>query len=194
MPGFPEATPASLIEQLRGCGHGAGERFRELYLPMLRWIIRGRVQDEHDANDVTQTVYLKVVGGIDRYDGVNPFRNWLCGITKNVILQFRQAARRFPQRADSRQLDDLSAPAPNLTDESEDDVEVPSDSELLRELMRRALASCFSRMTEQNKAAVLLHFQESWVYSDIASSQGRTSESVRSAIRRRMNQRKLVVG
>jgi RNA polymerase sigma-70 factor (ECF subfamily) len=80
----------------------AGDRdaLRDLYLgysgPVYRHI-RTVVRDEHEAQDVTQLVFLKLIGTLQTYDArQGPFRPWLLRVARNLAIDQIRRRRAIP--------------------------------------------------------------------------------------------------
>src|SRR4051794_3704493 len=111
------ATPAPLFADKRGpvedpaaqrriqravSRAAAGDRdaLQDLYLgysgPVYRHI-RAVVRDEHEAQDVTQLVFLKLIGTLDTYDArQGPFRPWLLRVARNLAIDQIRRRRAIP--------------------------------------------------------------------------------------------------
>ncbi len=54
----------------------------------LKGFIRKRVQDEHDADDILQDVFLKIHNKIDGLKDENKLAAWVYQITRNAIIDY----------------------------------------------------------------------------------------------------------
>lgn len=82
----------------------AGDRdaYRELYLLFkdnVYGYVCSIVRDEHEAEDVTQQVFAKVLGAIDGYRpmGQVPFSGWLLRIARNMAIDHLRQRRPTPE-------------------------------------------------------------------------------------------------
>jgi RNA polymerase sigma-70 factor (ECF subfamily) len=80
----------------------AGDRdaLHDLYLgysgPVYRHI-RAVVRDEHEAQDITQLVFLKLIGTLGTYDArQGPFRPWLLRVARNLAIDQIRRRRAVP--------------------------------------------------------------------------------------------------
>jgi RNA polymerase sigma-70 factor (ECF subfamily) len=85
------------VEQAKA---GDSEGIRFLYVRYSRDVyrfVRSIVGDEHDAEDVTQTVFLKLIGVIHRYrrEAV-PFAAWLIRVARNAAIDHLRERRPVP--------------------------------------------------------------------------------------------------
>jgi len=125
-------TSLTLLDRLRQPGHPeAWERFARLYSPLLiRWAEFQGFQDA-DAEDLAQTVLVKLIRLLPRYERADgqTFRGWLFAICKNECRDFRtrRATRSLPGNAG---LAEVAEPSP---------VDDPDEAEYRRRLVRRAM-------------------------------------------------------
>jgi RNA polymerase sigma-70 factor (ECF subfamily) len=68
------------------------------YSPIVRRYVAALLRDPHDAEDVTQTTFLKLMTSLDRYEpGDAPFEAWLLRVARNAA--FDELRRRRASRA-----------------------------------------------------------------------------------------------
>jgi RNA polymerase sigma-70 factor (ECF subfamily) len=124
--GEPQAI-GDLVERFQGCVYGLSLRL---------------LNHRHDAEDVTQEVFLRVFRSLGRWDARRPLKPWIIGITVNRCRTWMAQRRRRPEPVDYLQ-DLVAAPA---SDDS---------PELLREI-QAALADL---RPEYRTVFVLFHEQ-----------------------------------
>jgi RNA polymerase sigma-70 factor (ECF subfamily) len=132
-------APGWTIER---AGYGDRDALRELYVryaaPVHRHV-RAIVRDEDEAEDVTQLVFLKLVGSVGSYDERRgDFTVWLLRVARNLAID--ELRRRRPVLAG-----ELHAPPDARSDDSG-----PDRAQALRE----ALAALSD---EQREVVVLRH-------------------------------------
>lgn len=145
-------TSLTLLNQLRQPDNGpAWARFVSLYSPLLRrWALR-HLSARDSADDLVQTVFLKLQTALPKYrreDG-KAFHSWLWTVTKHAATDFARApaTRDLP-------------PADGLTDASADPLPDFDELEHRRFVVNRALALVRPEFGEQTWAAfagVMLH-------------------------------------
>jgi RNA polymerase sigma-70 factor (ECF subfamily) len=60
-------------------------------------VVRSIVRDAHDAEDITQSVFAKLMIAIQRYEErATPFSAWLLRVAKNAALDHVRARRQIP--------------------------------------------------------------------------------------------------
>ena len=111
-------TRLSLLVQLRDRQNDqAWKTFVELYTPLVYGYCRHCRLQPHDAADVTQEVFARVVHAIAKFD-YEPrrgrFRDWLGTITRNEIA--RLAGKRKSERATCYSATEWTQPEPSESD------------------------------------------------------------------------------
>jgi len=89
------ANDGQLIAEARNDPAAFGRLYRRHYDAVFRYCVH-RLFEREAAEDVTSTVFLKVVENLGRFKGTElQFRNWLYKIATNAVnSHLRQAARR----------------------------------------------------------------------------------------------------
>jgi RNA polymerase sigma factor (sigma-70 family) len=91
-------TSLALIRRLQGpADAGSWDQFVRRYGPGIYHWCAARGLQPADAEDVTQTVLLRLVRYIQAYDPARgPFRAWLRGVVGNAVSDFHRARRAAP--------------------------------------------------------------------------------------------------
>jgi RNA polymerase sigma-70 factor (ECF subfamily) len=136
----PEATSATLLAKLRNqpADPAAWQEFVRRYRPRIYTYCLASPLQPADAEDVTQTVLLKLVGKLRdfHYDPAQSFRGWLRIVTRNVLNDFFNERSRGQGSGDTdvlRLLENVEAREGLVRQ-----VEAEFDQELLDEALRRA--------------------------------------------------------
>lgn len=86
---FPQ-TRASLIAQVRSSeDREAWNQFVFIYRPVLYRMARRRGMQDADAQDVVQTILMRVAASIHRWEETSPetrFRHWLRRVARNAMI------------------------------------------------------------------------------------------------------------
>ncbi len=85
----PRLTPLAelqLLEAHRGGDPAAMGKLLEAYQRRIHSICYRMVRDEHDARDLTQDAMLRVIQGLDSYDGRSKLSTWVIRVTMNTCL------------------------------------------------------------------------------------------------------------
>ncbi len=84
----------NLIDQFRTTGQIAFlEELLQRHLRPIRDLVFQMVLNQDAADDVTQDIFLRVVRGIDRFEGRSKFSSWLFRIAMNTVHSYMKACR-----------------------------------------------------------------------------------------------------
>ncbi len=162
---FPE-TRSSLLAQVRSPDNReAWEQFVLIYRPVIYRMARIRGMQDADAQDIVQTVLMRVAGAISRWEKTEPgtrFRHWLRRVAKNAIFT---ALSRSPSDAASgdSNIHDLLTGQPDIAPDV--------DQELALEYMRE----------QYLRAAVIVQTDvntETWRAFELSLIDGRPCDEV----------------
>jgi len=95
----PQLTPLvelQLLEAHRGGDPAAMGTLLEAYQRRIHSICYRMVRDGHEARDLTQDAMLRVIQGLDSYDGRSKLSTWIIRVTMNTCLSHlrKQKVRR----------------------------------------------------------------------------------------------------
>ncbi|MEO7190986.1 MAG: sigma-70 family RNA polymerase sigma factor [Vicinamibacterales bacterium] len=169
---LPEDAITRLVERAR---RGDPEARRALYLQLVDRVfrtVRGMLQSDEDAEDVTQDALLKVLTSLHRYTPRTDarFATWATTIALNTLR--RRFRRRRPELTTTGELPEIAADAIDPTDD------------LDRARQRRALLIALSELTERERAIVSLRYGAELNASEIATTLGIESAAVRKTLER----------
>ena len=140
---------------------GDREAMHALYLyfaPTVHAYVSRIVPTEHDADDVTQHVFAKLMTELGRYEpGGAPFRAWMLRVARNVAIDHCRRTRAVPS--------DEVQNAPARVDDGEVDRQVS---------LRQALAS----LTPGQRDVLVLRHLVGLTPEEIAAHLGRSLRSV----------------
>jgi RNA polymerase sigma factor (sigma-70 family) len=80
-------------------GNHETKSFCELYdeyFDRINRYLRCRVSNVWDADDLTNTVFLKALEKFDQYDRRNPFASWIFRIAQNTFIDFLRKKKEIP--------------------------------------------------------------------------------------------------
>jgi RNA polymerase sigma-70 factor, ECF subfamily len=129
------------------------------FTPDVRRYVRSLIKDQHEAEDITQTVFLKMVASIDKYEPREvPFVAWLLRIARNTTLSHFRSHRSIPVEEVIAQGDDGRA----------------------RREHGRAIRSAIDGLPESQKQVIVLRHLLGLSLDEIATILGKTESSVHS--------------
>ena len=145
-----------LVEDFK---HGKVEGFNELvrrYQQKVYWVARRLVGNHHDADDVTQEVFVRVYRSLKDFRGEANFYTWVYRITTNVALNAlrRRKLREFVRFED----------APALLEDSGNDPAEGLDKKEYAQAVERAV----DRLPPKQRIVFMMRFYEELSYEEIA--------------------------
>lgn len=111
----------------------------------------GVLGDREAALDVTQDVFVRLIGRLDRFDGRAAFTTWLHRVAVNACYDLLRTRRPIP-------VAEVPEPGPDPVDATS---AVDSRADVLAAL---------STLTEEHRAVVVLHDVEGFQYQEIAAA------------------------
>jgi RNA polymerase sigma-70 factor (ECF subfamily) len=152
------------IAAARGGDRDAFARLVEKYWDRLyRWLFH-LTRDRHQAEDLTQETFLKVLAALDSFRPGSNFRAWLFRIGHNNFVNLKRATRR------------TSHPLPD--DAAGPEVEGPPDVAADREALE-AVAKAVAELPADFRAALVLRADEGLSFKEVAAILHTTEETAR---------------
>lgn len=146
-----KADDQALVQECRKGNRQAFARLVDRYQKPIFNAARRLVNDDDDAQDITQNVFLKVFDNLERYDPRHKFYSWLFRIAVNESLDLLQ--RRGRQQA--------------IDEEPVSPDRNPEDSTRGAELSAMVQDVLMDMKTDHRTIIVLRHFQH-FSYRDMA--------------------------
>lgn len=130
------------------------EQIYKDYYPKVFGYLRSRVERIQDAEDLAQTVFIKVYSKLDLFDSEkSSISTWIFNITRNTLID-HQRAMAF------RQHDEIPE---TMADESEDAI----DNLITEESMER-LADALEQLTDEERDLIIMHYYNNYTMLKIA--------------------------
>lgn len=155
----PSDTTENLIRQVKAGDTQAFERlisehYRFIFKTAFRWL-----GHKSDAEDVTQSVCMRLADAILRFDGRSKFTSWLYTITLNAVRDLQRSRTR-----QGRQVDAVAAVTrDDIAPDQEDQLRVNDIWRIVRQLpekQRDAVMLVFGEQLSQAEAAVIMGCKE----------------------------------
>jgi RNA polymerase sigma-70 factor, ECF subfamily len=175
--GLPDSI---LIRETKGGNEAAYGELLRRYQDKLYTIVYGLVPNREDALDLTQDVFIKAHGGMERFREDAVFYTWLYRIAVNTCIDFNRRRRRIQ---DPFSLDDEF-----LVESGFEPVDRSPTHDPERALANRELQAELHRgiesLSEPLRVAVLLHDVEGLSQKEIAEIMKCPLGTVKSRIQR----------
>ena len=145
--------------------------FEELYqhyiIPIFRYIFF-RVRSQQDAEDLTQTVFLKAWKALPNYQKKNnPFSSWLYKIAKNTIIDYYKKKRGVIVQ---KPIEDLK----QIKDEKSDLTEIIEQRE-----RADILYQAISQLSAEQQEVIILRFIEDLSSKEVAQLMQKSEDAIR---------------
>lgn len=164
-------TDEQLIELINS--EGKNELFRILfqrYYPKVKdkcySFLKNKSQSEEFANDILSKAYEK----LDSFEGKARFSSWLYSLSYNTIIDYLRKKKQlhYPSWNEKNEL-------PEIIDESDTEINDISYDHLLE---------VFERIHPEEKALLLMKYQDSLSLKDIATSLAISEDAVKMRLKR----------
>ena len=178
-----------LIERLKRGEESAFRSLVEQYQDLVYNTALGIVQNESDAEDVAQEVFIQVFRSIGTFKSEAKLSTWIYRITTTRaldLLRARKSKKRFGLLKRLWETEEES-PVENISDFNHPGVS------LERKEQAAQLMHAITQLPENQKVAFVLHKLEGLSYLEIAEVMGNTLPAVESLMHRaRLNLRKIL--
>lgn len=81
------------VEQIRYGDRKTIEYVYSSYYKLVKYKVYEMLNNNEDADDITQEVFVKVFKNIEKYDTKQNFNSWILAITKNTCLDYLKIKR-----------------------------------------------------------------------------------------------------
>ncbi|WP_317184082.1 sigma-70 family RNA polymerase sigma factor [Devosia sp. BK] len=155
----PSDTTENLIKRVKAGDAQAFERlisehYRFIYKTAFRWL-----GHKSDAEDVTQSVCMRLADAVTRFDGRSKFTSWLYSVTLNAVRDLQRSRER-----QGKQIETVAALARVESDpDQEDQLRVDDIWRIVRRLpdkQRDAVMLVYGEQLSQAEAAVIMGCKE----------------------------------
>lgn len=165
---------------------GAMERWGDTVLRLAT----SRMGSVADAEDVFQTVFMRLLQSRDRFADDEHLKAWLLRVTLNCCND----AHRSPWNKRRAELDEATTATLRASDLDEPGKEPPDDAFGSHGLERGDLTAALARLTPQQRTVVHLFYFEGYATDEIAQITGERPGTVRSHLHRARKALKINLG
>lgn len=170
-----EQAKGLIMEAQSGNEEAFSEIYNNLITPIYRFIYF-RVGSKEEAEDLTQTVFLRAWKSLNDFDGKTLFSSWFYTIARNVIIDFWKKKKYIP-----------------LEDMEDDLVEIPDFGSFEKEDDFEKIKSAMSDLTESEQEIISLKFIDDLSNKEISQKTGKSETAIRQAQCRAIKQLKKIL-
>jgi RNA polymerase sigma factor (sigma-70 family) len=167
-PGLLMSDSDCLQQVRRGEPAGAEAIFHRHGQAILHFAAR-MLGNQHEAEEISQEVFLKMIARADQYDGRAPLISWLLSIAANACrdqLRRRKRVSVLPISA----AQEIPSPAPSAV------------SALLADEQRRVVEEALAELSEEQREALILARYHGLPYAEVARTLGISEGAVKTRI------------
>ena len=136
------------------------------------------VGNAHDAEDLTQEVFIKTWRNLKKFDQTRNFKTWIFKIAQNNCFDFLRKKKTIPF-SEFENEEGENTMAETLADQT------PLPQELFdRENLARELAAAIEKLPLKYRTVLFLHYNDHFTFQEIAESMGEPLDTVKSRHRR----------
>jgi RNA polymerase sigma-70 factor (ECF subfamily) len=160
---------AALIEKARHDPEAFAVLYRHYLTPLYRYLLR-RLNNVHDAEDITSQVFMEALEGLiaQRYQKGGCFAAWLFTIARRRLVDFYRQHPLAP-------LDDPPSPEPELLTAIEKGESV------------QRLANLLTQLDEEHQELLRLRFSAGLSFAEMGILEGRSEAAVKMAVYRALD-------
>jgi RNA polymerase sigma-70 factor (ECF subfamily) len=171
-----------LIRRARGGDHEAFCQIARAYQRRIYSLALHYCRDPHDAEDLSQEVWLKAYARVGTFRGESSFYTWLRQITVNTFLN-HQRAMTYTHDSEKttvrmEELGEADGPSNGAGPRGPADAEDGLHQRMLVERVMRALGG----LTPQQRLVFLLKHREGMTYQEIAEAFGCSTGTVKKSL------------
>jgi RNA polymerase sigma-70 factor (ECF subfamily) len=152
----------NLVTEAKGGNEAAfSEIYRNFITPIYRFVYF-RVGSKEEAEDLTQTVFLRAWRALEKFDEKTYFSSWLYAIARNAVIDFWKKKKYIP-------LEDL-----------EDELfETPDFEFFEKEADFLKVKSAIKNLNEDQQEIIALRFIEDLSNAEVAKKIGKSEVAIR---------------
>ena len=153
------AKDNTLIHRAQSGDEGAFVELIRVYYPFVYAIVIGIVNNPHDAEEVVQDTFLNAYRGLEQYQEMAKFKNWLGQIARNRARSWLRK-----QRIDTVPIDEVNEHTLGTQDLPEEQLMRREQ----RELIRRAMGA----LSEKDREIAHAYYLDGASYDELTETHG----------------------
>ncbi len=162
----------ALSQAIRGAQGGdsaAYERIVEQYAGRIFGFLLRMTGSRHDAEDLLQEVFVRLVRTLGAYKHEGRFEAWLFRIAANLARDRVRRAKRAPKQVGQGFAEDASGA--EVLDRIEGPIE-PADTAMVRDEENDALGEALTKLSDSERETIMLRHFSQMSFKEIAKATG----------------------
>lgn len=152
----------------------------DIYADRIYRHIYYRTSNVEDAQDLTQTVFLKAWQALPKYKRTKTaFLGWLFTISHNQVIDYYRAKKDYAYLNNEIMMDDNAKSPENLL-----------EAQFTQQEVRRAIL----RLPEDQQQIILMSFIEGFEYNEIAAAVNKSEGNIRVIVHRALKKMREILG
>lgn len=174
------ARDHELVRQFQNGNEGAFTELVTRHRSRLYGMVRNMVQNDADAWDLTQEIFVKIWKALPRFEANAQFSTWTYRVAHNAVYDWLRKRKIRPEHELDESLVRSSSIAPGATTAPGE--ATPPDEALGQLELRGRLAQAMDQLSENHRTAILLKEVQGLKYREIAEVMGCSIGTVMSRI------------
>jgi RNA polymerase sigma-70 factor (ECF subfamily) len=157
----------TLVEQMRQGHIGAFQELVERYKKKVYYLAYDMVDDHHEAEDISQEVFIKVFRFIKKFRKDAKFSSWLYQITVNTCIDVKRKKSSKPQISmEDSQIENIhhTEPAYSRTDSSIHNPEHLAETDMIQQRIHQAL----TKISPRERSVFVMRYYNDFKTGEIA--------------------------
>ncbi|MES2409771.1 MAG: RNA polymerase sigma factor [Patescibacteria group bacterium] len=173
-----EQTDSEIIKKYLGGDKESLDKIIDKYLAHVYNFVRRLYNNESDATDITQEVFIKVWKNIHKYNPAQNFKTWLFTIARNTTVDWMRKKKVYVFSDLENGEEDES-----FADRLVDIEPLPEDIFSQKEL-KNNLEKLLTTLHPDQKSVIILHISEDMTFDEISKVLRKPLNTIKSHYRR----------
>lgn len=171
-----------IIDLVERAKNGEEEAFGLIYDRFLTQIYRFiflKVSNQHDAEDLSQQVFIKAWGAIDRFEEEGaPFESWLYKIARNLVIDFYRTKKSTTELEENMMIIDSR---------------IDTEEVIFLKQSGSKIVKAIGCLTDEQQNIIILRYTEDLSYKEISKIMKKNQPALRILQHRAINKLKAIL-
>jgi RNA polymerase sigma-70 factor, ECF subfamily len=155
-----------IIQAKNGDPYAFEKMYKEYYTPLFRYIYT-RIKNKQDAEDITQTVFIKIWNALPSFnDSHTSPLSFFFTVARNTLIDFFRKSSHKEIVSDEIII-------------NHKDIDQSTDKENTNNELREILSNTIKELSEEQQEIITLIYTNDFTYSEVASITGKREDAIR---------------